>query len=81
MTNQMGNIHQSNTVSVLAELETGYRALSSAATDILAGKAGRGYDTPLLPRLNQAMDLVQEVQRDIMLVSALAIGATKTEEQ
>lgn len=81
MTNPINNIHQSDTVSVLAELETGYRALRSAAADIMAGKAGRGYDPPLLPRLNQAMDLVQEVQRDIMLVSAMALGVTKEEEQ
>lgn len=81
MTNPINNIHQSDTVSVLAELETGYRALRSAATDILAGKAGRGYDPPLLPRLDKAMDLVQEVQRDIMLVSAMALNVVKTETE
>ena len=81
MTNPMDNIHQSDTVSVLAELETGYRALRSASADIMSGKAGRGYDPPLLPRLNQAMDLVQEVQRDIMLVSAMALNVVKTETE
>jgi len=81
VTNPVTNIHQSDTVSVLAELETGYRALRSAASDIMDGKAGRGYDPPLLPRLNQAMDLVQDVQRDIMLVSAMALRVTEKENK
>ena len=76
VTNPMDNIRQSDAVSVLAELETGYRALRSAAADIMDGKAGAGYDQPLLPRLHQAMDMVQEVQRDIMLVSAMALRSS-----
>ena len=79
MTNPIKEMHQSDTVQVLAQLETGYRAVRSAAADIMDGKAGYGYDPPLLPRLHQAMDLVQEVQRDIMLVSAMALNVVKTE--
>ena len=59
-------IYQSDAMSVLAELETSYRAMRSASTDVADGKAGYGYDPPIQPRLHMAMDVVQEIQRNIM---------------
>lgn len=66
MINPTQKIYQSDAMSVLAELETSYRAMRSASADVADGKAGYGYDPPIQPRLHTAMDVIQEIQRNIM---------------
>lgn len=59
-------VDQSDAIQVLAELETGYRSVRSAAGSILEGKTGP-CDPEVLKGLNNVMSTIQKTQQGIMM--------------
>lgn len=81
---------QSDAMQVLAALETAYRALQTAGGDVVRqdlvpymASSGIKCGDPMT-KLHKAMDIVQEIQRDIMFCAAVLVearSAKKTEKE
>ena len=77
MKNPVTNPLQSDGMQVLAALESAYRTLREAGSEITVNPVLET-EPQVLPRITKVMAIIQECQRDMMLHTAVLCGM-KTE--